>query len=247
MLENLKELNEKFNQIKNSGWIKSTINGNSSIGRTFETLLGNNENSLEIPDYNGIEIKTKMSKKNIFTTLFNCKPEGLYYKETERIKDIYGYYDKDLPKYKVLNNSIFCNKETLIGNKFKFKLVVNKKKQKIYLYVYDLNDNLLEKDVYWDFDTLKEKLYRKLNYLAYVHAIKKYSKDGIYFKYTKINFYKLKNFEEFIKLIEQGKIRITFKISVYKKGKKKGKTYDHGTGFDINEDDLLSLYEEIKL
>lgn len=82
IIKNILELNKKFKEIKNKGWIQSTINGNSSIGRTFETQIGNNENSLEIPDYKGIEIKTKISKKNIFITLFNCKPEGLYYKET---------------------------------------------------------------------------------------------------------------------------------------------------------------------
>lgn len=62
-----------------------------------------------------------------------------------------------------------------------------------------------------------------MKYLAYVKGIKKYTKDGIYFKYTRINFYKLKNFEEFIKMIEQDKIRITLKIGVYKRGKKKVK------------------------
>lgn len=245
MQKNIEELSNKFIEIKNMGWIKSIIEGNSSVGRTYETLLGNNENSFEIPDYNGIEIKTKSSKKNIFTTLFNCKPEGLYYKETERIKDTYGYPDRNFPKYKVLNNSIFCNEKTKIGNKFQFQLEVNDKEEKIFLYIYDSKNNLLEKDVYWDFDTLKEKLYRKLKYLAYIHATKKYSKDGVYFKYTKIKFYKLKNFEEFIKLIKQGKIRVTFKVSIYKKGRKKGKTYDHGTGFDIKEEDLLQLYDEI--
>ncbi|MBE6160350.1 MAG: MvaI/BcnI restriction endonuclease family protein [Lactobacillales bacterium] len=245
MLKNIIDLNQKFIDIKMKGWIKSIIDGNSSVGRTFETLLGNNENNLEIPDYNGIEIKTKTSKKNIFTTLFNCKPEGLYYKETERIKDTYGYPDRNFPKYKVLNNSVFCNEKTKIGNRFYFELKINKKDKKIFLHIYDTKNNLLEKDVYWDFQTLEEKLYRKLEYLAYIHAIKKYSKDGIYFKYTKIKFYKLKTFNEFINLLDQGKIRVTFKVSVYKKGKKKGKTYDHGTGFDIKEEDLLQLYDEI--
>ena len=51
-----------------------------------------------------------------------------------------------------------------------------------------------------------------------------------------------RTFEKFINLLEQGKIRITFKVSIYKKGKKKGKNYDHGTGFDIKEEDLLQLY-----
>lgn len=235
MNKNIKELKQKFDEIKKLGWIKGIINGNSSVGRTFETLLGNNENSFEIPDYNGIEIKTKSSKINVFSTLFNCKPEGLYYKETERIKDTYGYPDKNFKEYKVLNNSIFCDKKTNIGNKYLFQLKVDKDKRKIFLYIFDSKNNLLENDVYWDFDILEEKLYRKLKYLAYVHAIKKYNKEGIFFKYTKINFYKLKDFEKFINLLEQGKIRITFKVGVYKKGVKKGKTYDHGTGFDIKE------------
>lgn len=65
-VKNITELNKKFLDIKKKGWVKSIIDGNSSVGRTFETLLGNSENSLEIPDYNGIEIKTKTSKKNIF-------------------------------------------------------------------------------------------------------------------------------------------------------------------------------------
>lgn len=247
IIKNILELNKKFKEIKNKGWIQSTINGNSSIGRTFETQIGNNENSLEIPDYKGIEIKTKISKKNIFITLFNCKPEGLYYKETERLKNAYGYYNFKSKEYKVLNNSIYCKKETIIGENYKFKLNVDRKNEKIYLYIYDINNLLIENNTYWDFDVLKEKLYRKMKYLAYVKGIKKYTKDGIYFKYKKINFYKLKNFEEFIKMIEQDKIRITLKIGVYKRGKKKGKTYDHGTGFDICEKNILDLYDEIIL
>jgi len=245
MIKEIEELYSIFNSIKKRGWIEGTIKGYSDVGKTFEKLIGVNDNTFEIPDYKNIEIKTKQSKNNLYSTLFNCKPDGPYYMETERLKDTYGYSDRNMPKYKVLNNSVFCNEYVIIGNRYKFKLEINKEEKRIYLGIYSLKKELIEKSTYWDFDTLEEKLYRKMNLLAYVHAIKKYIKGKTYFKYTDINFYKLKSFNNFIDALEKGKIRVTFKVGIYKSGNKLGKTYDHGTGFDIKEEDLLELYEQI--
>lgn len=240
------EFVNKFNKIKNIGWIKSIENTKGGAGRTFEYMLGNQENSLEIPDYNGIEIKTKLSKKNIYTTLFNCKPESCYYMETERLKNKYGYADRDFPNYKVLNNSVFCNFKTLIGNNIYFQLKVDRIQKKVFLTTFNINGEIIENNVtYWDFDTLEEKLYRKLKTLAYIKVAVKFQNNQPYYKYYKMNLYKLKNFDNFINLIEQGKIRVTFKVGLYKSGPKKGKTYDHGTGFDIKECDLLQLYDKL--
>lgn len=167
--------------------------------------------------------------------------------ETERLKDTYGYPDRKFKSFKVLNNSVFCTDYVTIGNKFKFKLYVDRIQQKLFLDIYNKNGKILEHNTYWDFDSLKEKLDRKLKILAYVNAIKKYKNKKVYFKYTKIKFYKFKSFEAFLSLLETGKIRITFKVGIYKSGPKFGKTYDHGTGFDIKEEDLLELYDEITL
>ena len=246
-MENIKNLNKRFNEIKNLGWIEGTINGYCDVGKTFEKLIGNEQNDFEIPDYDGIEIKTKRSNINLYTTLFNCKPDGPYYMETERIKDEYGYPDKQHKQYKVLNNTVFCNQFTSIGNRYKFKLEIDRNNKKLYLGIYTLKEQLIEKKTYWDFDTLEEKLYRKMKTLAYIHAVKKYSNGKTYFKYKSIDFYKLKSFNEFIDTLEKGKIRVTFKIGIHKKGKKFGQTYDHGTGFDIKEEDLLYLYNYITI
>ena len=54
--------------------------------------------------------------------------------------------------------------------------------------------------------------------------------------------YVLKDFNTFLSLLEQGVIRVTFKVNITLVGPKKGKTCDHGTGFDIQEKDLLKLY-----
>lgn len=240
-------LKNKFQKIKNLGWVKSASKGNNGVGITFEKLLGIEQNELEIPDYNGIEIKTKRNQSKSYITLFSCKPEGKYYHEVERIKDTYGYPHKKYPQYKVLNNSVFANKRNKIGIKYYFKLFVCKKDNKIYLLVYSRSGNLLENNVFWDFDILREKLYRKLKIMAFVRAISKKNKitKEEYFKYIKLEIYLLKNFDIFIDLIETGIIRVNFKLNIETKQEKLGRIHDHGTSFDILEENLNLLYDKL--
>lgn len=235
-------LYEKFLEIKKIGWIKNKTKGNNSIGVTFEQLLGLSQNELEIPDYMGIEIKTKRYNSKSYITLFSYTPEGKYYHEVKRIKDTYGYPHKKFPQYKVLNNSVYCNKKNKIGIKFYFKLCVDKKNKKIYLEIYDLNNNILEKQVYWDFVTIEQKLYRKLNILAFIKAYNKKINGEEYFKYYDLKIYLLKDFNTFIDLIEKGIIRLNFKLNIKTNPLKLGQIHDHGTSFDILEQDLEKLY-----
>ena len=236
-----------FNSIKNKGWIKTDSKGHGDAGKTFEKFIKNENNDFEIPDYNGIEIKTKRSNEFLFNTLFNCKPDGPYYMETERIKDKYGYPDKDFKEYKVLQTDIFYDKFINVNSKYKFRLNIDEKKLKIFLEIFDLKRKLIEKKTYWDFDSIKEKLYRKMKILAYIHVEKKYSNGTRYYKYKSIDFYKLKDFYSFIEAIKNGKVKITLKVGIFKKGEKLGKTHDHGTGFSIKEEDFLDIYEKIEI
>ena len=213
------QLHKEFLRIKEQNWVKTIKNGN-----------------------NGIELKAKRYKSHSYTILFSCTPTGPHYHEVERIKDLYGYPHRELKEYNILNNSVFCNAKTKIGVDYFFEMEVNKKEEKLYLRVYNSKEQLIEKIVYWDFDILQEKLYRKLKKLA---LIKAYSKkiDGIeYFKYYKIDMYRLIDFNSFIDLIERGKIRINFKLNIRTKGDKIGQIHDHGTSFDILEQDLEKLY-----
>lgn len=245
MEEKIIMLKEQFERIKNLQWIESIRSGSTGIGCTFEQLLGCSENNLEIPDYEGIEIKTKRTYSKSYTTLFNCTPIGKHYHEIERIKDTYGYPDNNFRRYKVINNSIFTTKRTWIGTKYQFMLKVDRNKKKIFLCIFNVEGNLIEKDIYWDFDDLKEKLYRKCEYIAYINTLRKFINTKEYFKYYNLNIYKLNDFETFLILLDNGVIRITFKISVFKSGKRKGQIHDHGTGFDILESDMSKLYSII--
>lgn len=240
----MNKLKNKFETIKKLGWIKSIRKGSTGIGATFEKLLGVNENSFEIPDFNGIEIKTKRNYSNSFTSLFNYSPEGKYSYEIEKIKDKYGYPDKIIKNYKVLNKSFYCNTKIRVSNYY-FVLKVNRVSKRIILNIIDLYGKLLENDIYWDFDEIKEKLNRKLHFLAFVNASRKIINNDEYFKYYKMDLYELKNFETFIALFEKGIIRITFKMSIFRDGTKIGQLHNHGTSFDIKEEDLSKLFNRI--
>ena len=246
MEKQIKKLKEEFVKIKEKGWIKSLNRGNNGVGFTFESLLGIQKNELEIPDYNGIELKTRRYSSTSYIILFSSKPEGKYYHEAERIKDKYGYPHRIFKQYKVLNNSVYANKFNKIGQKYYFKLDVDRNERKIYLLICDKYKNLLERDVYWDFDILEEKIYRKLNFLALIKAYSKKDKyeDWEYFKYNFMKIYCLKGFENFISLIEDGKIRVNFKLNIKTTGDKIGQIHDHGTSFDILEQDIGKLYNE---
>lgn len=231
------ELQKKFQNIKNVGV------GYGSMGRTFEYLLGREENSLEIPDFGKIEIKTQKFNSKSYISLFNMVPNGKYYHEVEQLKDKYGYSDRTYREYKVLNNSVFCTNRTHIGIRYQFMLKVERKEYRIYLCIFDKLGNLIEKDVYWDFDIIKEKLYRKLKLLALIRGEEKKENGMIFYRYNEMRLYILKDFTTFISLIEKGIIRINFKINIFKSGKRKGQIHDHGTSFDIKECDLLKLYD----
>ena len=239
----IKELYTKFENIKKLGWIKSIKKGPSGIGLTFENLIGINENEFEIPDFNGIEIKTKREYSSAYTTLFNATPDGPHFHETKRLKDKYGYPHSKYKEYRVLNVSCFANEPNKIGINYYFQLNVDRQNEKLFLLIYNRKGELIENEVFWYFDSLKEKLYRKLKILAFIKAYTKKDNELEFFKYHELTIYLLKDFNTFLSLIEKGIIRVTFKVNAITSGTKKGTIRDHGTSFGIKECDLDRLYD----
>ena len=238
-LENLKQ---EFLRIKNMGYVKSTRSGVTGVGKTFEDLLGKEEDTKGTPDYNGIELKTKLGYSKSYTTLFNSTPEGEL--ETQRLCKEYGYPDRILRDKKVLNVSITTT-PILVANRYFFNLKVDYNMQKLILIIKNKYGKILESKVYWSFETLKEKLNTKLQYVAVINAWPTTRNNVTYYKYYKINFYKLKTFEKFIELIDKGIIRISSKIGVYRTGTKEGLYHDRGTSFELKTFDFYQLFEHI--
>lgn len=247
MNNNIKILNEKFLKVKNLNWIKATSKGNGNVGITFENAIGKERENFPIADYNGIEIKTSLNKNTRpYITLFSATPDGPYIFGTQTLKEKYGWTSPKLKGYKVFYARVNGKKLKKINNKYFMKINVDYNNEKIFLEVYDLNYQLLGKECFWNFKTIEEKLQTKIHYLAYIKAERKYENRQVFFKYTEITFLKLKSFKQFIFLLDSGKINICFKIGVYLSKNKLGKTYDHGTGFEIRKELLLNLYNIIE-
>lgn len=247
MNNKIKELKEKFDEISKKGYIKGIYNSLSSIGLTFENELNLKRNPNCEPDYNGIEIKTRRTYSKSAITLFTAVPDGKELHEVERLKNEYGYPYKNDRRYKALYAEAYGNKLTFGGVKYQYKLDIDRKQEKVFLCIYDKYGNLIERKVHWSFKYLENKIMNKLQILAIVNVWPNKINGWNYFKYYKINFYILKKFDNFLKLLEDGTIKITFKIDIYKDKENYGKTYDHGCGFDIQEKDIIKLYNKYNI
>lgn len=243
MDDEIRLFQKQFRKIKDMEYVKSVRKGNTGIGATFEYLLGKEEENFSIPDYCGIEIKTRRSYSKAYVTLFSAVPTGACYYEVKRLRDTYGYRDPKDVNLKQLNVEIFANKLSKAGIKYYFELKVDRSFEKIFLYIYDRKKNLIDRSTYWDFDILKERLYGKLQVLALIKAWTNWIGGCEYFKYYKMNIYILKNFDCFIDLIERGIIKIDLKIGSYHDQKRYGMVSSHGVSFCIKEDDLLYLFD----
>lgn len=242
MKKTMLELKKEFEKIKRKGYIKGIYNNLSAIGRTFENELNLPENEFSVPDYYGIEIKTRRAYSKSAITLFNAVPDGEDLFEIERLKEVYGYPCKNDRKFKVIYVEAYGNKLNYAGIKFQYKIDVDRKSRKVYLNIYNRYDELVERKIYWSFNYLEERLMLKLKYLAIVNAWTNTIDNWNYFKYYKIAFFKLKNFDKFLDLLEDGYIKLVIKVGIYLDEKRYGKTYDHGCGFAIKDEDVCKLF-----
>lgn len=237
-------LKEKLDKIKNLGWTECENKNKSVTGKTLENLLEINPDNFEIPDYNTVEIKSKVSKRENYIDLFCATPDS-YVLETKRLYDKYGYLDSN--NYKILNFVLYGEFLKPINNEYSARLRIDYKNKKVIMEVYNKDNELIDNLSSRSFELLEEKLSRKLNYVCFVEGDKKFSHNTLYVRYDKYKFYKLKKFSDFIQLLKRGQIRISFTLGVYKSGIKSGKMHDHGTQFSIRKENLKLLFDEIEL
>ena len=244
MIDDLVTLKNKFEDIRNKGWIPSMRNGTTGIGYTFECLIGKDEEQFPIPDYKTIEIKTRYRNSKYSIALFTAAPDGDYLYATKMMYDKFGFPDSKNPKFKVFYACI-GSYARYAGRNWLFKLVVDRDKQIVKIVSYTKTGGEVNPGVSWSFNLLKEKLYTKLRYLAFVKADAKYYFYKQYFRYYQITFYMLKDFEAFLRLIEEDIIKVTFMVGVYRNGEKQGEMCNHGVRFDIDEENLEKLFIKV--
>ena len=234
-----------FKKISSKNWIKSINHNQGGVGVTFENELNKKSDALYFPDYGGIELKctTKFSKYPLY--LFTVAFDGPTFPEINRLIDLYGYPDKDFPEKKVLYTRLSIIRSNIVDNKYNFMLEINKEEEKLYLKIFDLYGNLIEKKSFVYLKSIYDHLMLKLNKLALIHAYKKKINNEDYFRYYKISIYELVSFDRFLELLEKGIIFVNLVARLNKSGVDKGRYRNKNLEFCIGKNDIEKLFNKI--
>lgn len=245
MEESIQILIKKFKEICNKGYIKSISKSFGSIGLTFEKELGKKADSLYFPDFYDIEIKctSRYSKYPLY--LFTIAFDGPTFPEIDRIVTKYGWYDKDYTAKKVLFTKLKFKEKINVNNKYKFNLLFDEKKEKIYLNVYDKNNKLIEKMSYVYVQSIYNHINLKLKNLGIIYASIKKNDNGKYFRYYKIDIYKFISFDNFIKLLENDIVGVDLIARINKSGIDAGRYRNKNLVFYIDKGKIDKLFKMI--
>lgn len=244
MKEDIILLKNEFKKIKNIGLVKSLRNGTTGIGYTFESLLNKKEDQECKPDFKSIELKCKLGYSKTPLSLFTCAPKRNAKEAINYIFNTYKFHRyNNKSDIKIFSAKLFSNYSTDI-NGYTFKLKVDYYNLRIIMQSF-YNTIYLEDVCYWDFKTLEKKLKEKLTTLAIIYGYPYKINNQIYYKYLKMNIYKLRGFYEFLDLINRDAI---FIYMYFKEGKDKEgniKIENHGVCFKIRQENILKLFSRI--
>lgn len=238
------KLINEFNRIKSLGYIPDNRpnNKDGGIGNTFEDHLGVEENNLKDSDYEGYEVKTQRSMSKAMISMFSKSP-SFPKKANSYLKDTYGEIRDPKFPLKKLYASIYGHRTSLVYGSCNMKLEVDYKENKVFLIITDLENNILENNIYWTFDDLR-KASKKMKNLIVVSAESKKIGDIRHYHYKNAKIYNDFNFDSFLEAIQNGSIQFDLRMGVYGSGKNYGKPHDHGSGFRIKRENFHQLFNE---
>lgn len=221
----LESLLEKFDGVKEMGWVDSLRSGDTGIGYTFETLIGVAENNSREADYQGIEIKCKQAKagnaKGGKINLFQQVPEWSHaLSGMDRLKRI-GKQEAD--------GTYSCHSQvTVLSNNLGLHLSLREIDKRI--------DLLKGSDEvgYWLYDVLQKRLLEKHSRAVFIKANVRTAKEKIQFKYDELIYCERPSIERFVDLVKTRDIVFEFVMA-----ERKGKLRNHGYPWRLGHDELL--------
>lgn len=248
----INRVKEEFQRIKSLGFVLSdkpyAPKNDGAIGNTFETILGVKENNLKDPDFEGWECKSQRKHTKSAASLFTLKPDNP--NGGDEYMRNWGINDNEYPDIKVFRTSVYAHRWAIVYEKYKMKLEVDEQDKKIRILLCDLDENIIDNNVYWAFESLIAAS-SKLRNTFVVKAEEKNIDGRIHFKYVEGYAYMNFNFNKCIKVIKEGKARYDNRLGVYRTGKNKGKKHNHGGGIRLVKssdyklifDDFINLSE----
>lgn len=234
------EFIEDYLKIREEGFIKSHRQNDTGVGKTLEDLLGIKENDDQAPDFADYELKAhRLNKGSTMITLFTKAPD--IKGANNRLREEYGYRKDPSSKYKELHSTLSVGKVTG-ENQLGLQIIENR------LYVTSFGKPI--EYAYYSLDSLLSSLRAKYvtGKAVFAGAESRGPRKSEEFHYRTAELATGMNPDNFIKLLQEGKIKLDLRLGVYKSGKNEGNLHDHGTGFRIfprNEEDLFENLQDL--
>lgn len=241
-METFVELHEIFKKIKEKGFIKQDYQDSGGAGKMLEKLLGKKMDNKSRPDYKNVELKVSNEKAKYPITLISIVPYNKM--EVNSVEYLIRNYshngcNKDNKNSKYLNGNINTKELKFINKKTAFKLSLDKKSNRLYLHIIQ-NNKVIDDNIYWNLNDVKDKIKWKMEYLIIAINKSKKVNDEVYCKYTDFQYYKLKDFNFFIDAIEKGNIEISFNIKI-----DNNKITYRGIRFCISIEKIKEIYTKV--
>lgn len=245
--DSLDEFISRFNAVRELGWVPSHRSNNTGIGKTLEDLMEIEENNSDGPDLGDVEIKSQRALSSSKVTLFTKKPSGPDGANVS-LRDNYGIQNPRHPDLMQMHASMF-NYWNKTYDRWAMRLIPDDDEEKIFLQIRDLRTGEMEPFTCWyDYEVIREVISRKMGILAFVSADRRVVDGCEHFRYTDCTVFVGGSFENFMKLLNSGKIQYDIRIGSYKTpGKNYGKVHDHGSGFRIARSNMSELFLNHKI
>lgn len=226
------ELLKKIQLLYQNGFIPAECCGDTAIGRTLETALELQINSNPLPDYKGIEIKSKRKKSKTRKTLFAKVPDWDL-SSLSSFKEFLAEYGYERDGLRRLN----CTVNALKRNTQGLKLAIDYGPPELLL-ENGIKNNLNQKGVLvWSLSNLQQKLAEKHKQTFWVSAETRIINGREEFRYNNIEYTRAPLTYQFSTLLSTGLMTVDHLIKA-----KGNHAYERGPLFKLNDDGYKLLF-----
>jgi len=222
----LNEFTQKFEILKNEGYIRSLRGGPTGIGHTLETLMGIKENNLALPDIDGIEVKAHRNNSKSMITLFTFNRKAWQMNPLDAIRK-YGSPDVNGRLGLYYTMSLTPNSAGLFLTVSETEISVQHTSGEII--------------ATWQLSSLYERFLKKIPALLLISAHTEIRANREYFHFYRGQLMRDTTTELLSELFKTGNLLIDLRL--HDKGTS---ARNHGTGFRTFEHKLPLLFKRIE-
>ena len=170
-------------------------------------------------------------------------------KDDEWMRNQWGKQNPRYPHHKMLFTSLFHHRESKVYNRWLMRLELNYNSKKLFLVVKNLDGELVDKSIFWNFDTLERECLRKLQNILLAHDVgERVTANGTAkeFRYEFATLYSGFEFRRFLDLMVNGKVQYDHRMDTYtEKSKTPGKLHNRGGAFRMKKGSFYELFDEV--